>query len=398
MRTVKRNPFLSGVCAVLGGMMMWAGAAAADVTSDKAAGIVIFPKLVADTDNGIDTEIQLSNTSGEQINVVCFYVNANSHCTNDPETVCRTNEDCDLPSLPNGTCAPGWVENDFRFTLTAWQPIFWRISQGMQFFPLDGFERVGIDGQFNEDSSIPPVAEDPFIGELKCIQVGPEGEPTDRNALKGEATIVQAAEEGIDARGYNAVGIQAREGANDGDNTLIIGEEYNGCPAVLIMNHFFDDAIEPINENYVRTDLTLVPCSQDFLLQAPFTMTVQFLVFNEFEQRFSTSIPLNCFAETPLSDIDTRPRSLSDFIASSTGDTRSIFNVNVQGTLSGQTRIRGTARGGGEGTEEVGYGLLGVAEEFHRSDATQLDSIVGSAAYNIHQSGVREEPDRIRIP
>ena len=27
MRTVKRNPFLSGVCAVLGGVFLWAGAA-----------------------------------------------------------------------------------------------------------------------------------------------------------------------------------------------------------------------------------------------------------------------------------------------------------------------------------------------------------------------------------
>ena len=32
MRTVKRNPFLSGVCAILGGVFLWAGAAAADVT------------------------------------------------------------------------------------------------------------------------------------------------------------------------------------------------------------------------------------------------------------------------------------------------------------------------------------------------------------------------------
>jgi hypothetical protein len=268
----------------------------------------------------------------------------------------------------------------------------------MQFFPLDGFERVGVDGQFNEDSSIVPAPEDPFLGELKCIQVGPDGAPVDRNDLKGEATIVRATEMALDAWGYNAVGIQAEEGANDGDKTLVLGEEYNGCPAVLILNHFFDDAIEPINDNYVRTDLTLVPCSQNLELQAPFDITVQFLVFNEFEQRFSTSIPINCFVETPLSDIGTQPRSLTDFLASSTGDTRSIFNVNVQGTLTGQTRIRGTTRGGDDDPEGVGYGLIGVAEEFHRSDPMLLNTIVGTAAFNIHQSGVREEPDRIRIP
>ena len=50
MRTVKRNPFLSGVCAILGGLFLWAGAARADVTSDRAAGIIVVPKLVFDSD------------------------------------------------------------------------------------------------------------------------------------------------------------------------------------------------------------------------------------------------------------------------------------------------------------------------------------------------------------
>ena len=57
----------------------------------------------------------------------------------------------------------------------------------------------------------------------------------------------------------------------------------------------------------VRTHLTLVPCSEDFNLQAPITTAVQYLVFNEFEQRFSTSRSVRCFSEIVLSDIDTRP-------------------------------------------------------------------------------------------
>ena len=36
--------------------------------------------------------------------------------------------------------------------------------------------------------------------------------PVDRNDLKGEATIVAASTTGIDARGYNAIGIQAIAG------------------------------------------------------------------------------------------------------------------------------------------------------------------------------------------
>jgi hypothetical protein len=305
----------------------------------------------------------LSNTSDELVSMRCFYVNANSHCVSGPNLgdVCFTNEDC------GGICLEGWQEIDFQMTLTARQPIVWTISEGLPVgtFPLDG-SRVGPGGQFNIDSAIPGVPEVPFYGELKCIQVGEDEAPIDRNDLKGEVTIVQAqAPNGgptLDARGYNAVGIQAIEGANDGDNTLVLGQEYNGCPNILILNHFFDDAIEPISDSFVRTDLTLVPCSQNFVLQdaALFNTTVQFLVFNEFEQRFSTSTSVRCFREIGLSDIDTRPRCRDCGDADdpeATGDLRSIFNVNVQGTLTGQTRIRGVDAG----SEAYGNGLLAVA-------------------------------------
>src|SRR6185503_6095932 len=170
----------------------WAGTAAADVTSDEAAGVVVFPKVVVNDDEGIDTFLQLSNTSGEQVYVQCFYVNANSHCTNDPELVCSTNDDCALDmvtgtgggaTVPGGFCLPGWLEVDFQFQLTPHQPIAWIASEGEPFFPLDGIEKVGEGGHFNANSAIPPVAEDPFMGELKCIQVGPDGTPVDRNDL-----------------------------------------------------------------------------------------------------------------------------------------------------------------------------------------------------------------------
>lgn len=406
MRTVKRNPFLSGTCAILGGAFLMGGVASvgparADVTSDRAAAILVFPKLVFDSSTGTDTVIQLSNTSDTPVHVLCFYVNANSHCSNDPEQVCNTNADCGL-----GICVPGWNETDFRFTLTARQPIQWRISSGLggncvagvgDCFPLDGVIQIGPGGQFNEDSRIPVVPEDPFFGELKCIQVAEDEAPTDENSLKGEATIIVAASgdtDAPDARGYNAIGIQAIAGQNDGDNTLELGSEYNGCPNILILDHFFDDAIEPIDGASVRTDLTLTPCSQNFELQSTFDTTVQFLVYNEFEQRFSASTRVRCLREIPLSDIDTAQRSLTDNLATSTGDTRSIFNVNVQGTLTGQTRIRGVD----DGSPEHGNGLLAIAEEFHRTSPTLLNTVRASAAFNVHQVGVRATPDIITIP
>lgn len=396
MRMVKRNPFLSGLCAILGGVFLLGGTAVADVTSDQAAGIVVYPKLVLDTSAGVDTVIQLSNTSDEPVNVRCFYVNANAHCSNAPSEICRTNEDCG----DSATCVDGWQEIDFRMTLTSRQPLVWTLGDGLPVgaFPLDGFVRIGPDGQSNSDSAIPAAPEDPMIGELKCVQVGEDEAPIDRNDLKGEATIVtarDAADLPLDARAYNAVGIQAREGANDGDNTLVVGAEgeYNGCPNILILDHFFDDATMP-NDAVVRTDLTLVPCSEDFEMQECFPTTVQFLVYNEFEQRFSTSMTVECFEEIGLSDIDTRDRAMGDSDAASTGDLRSIFNVNVQGTLAGQTRIRGVD----DGAEAYGNGLIGVMEEFHRSDPANLDTVLSTAAANIHEVGERSAPDMIQLP
>jgi hypothetical protein len=410
MRTVKWNPVVSGL-ALLGGVSLWAATVTAHVTVDNAAGLIVWPKLVFNSDLGIDTEIQLSNTSPDQINVRCFYVNANSHCVNAPQRVCNVNEDCG----PGGRCLEGWVETDFSFILTGNQPIQWLLSEGLPFFPLDGFVRIGPGNQANGPlSSIPPAPEDPFQGELKCVQVGEDESPIDRNDLKGEATIVQAVEGFLDARGYNAVGIQAIPEANDGDNTLCIGgepsdicpngPEYNGCPNILIMDHFFDDAFVfgenggfGANTAYVRSHLTVVPCSQDFVLQdaALFNTVIQFLVFNEFEQRFSTSRAVRCFKEFELSALDTgRDRSLFDFDPRSNNNLRSIFNVNVQGTLTGHTRMRPVD----DGHPLHGNGLLGIVEEFHRTERNSLDSVRASAAFQLHHVGTRVDNDVIRIP
>lgn len=396
MRTVKRNPLLAGVCAVLGGTLLWTGTSVADVTSDRAAGLLVFPKLIYDSvgrfnENNIpsDTEIQISNVSDQQVNVLCFYVNANSHCSNQPDTVCSINADCP----PGGVCNENWIEIDFEFSLTPHQPIAWRISDGLATLPLDGAAPP------NNTGFIPPVNEDPFFGELKCIEVDENRAPVDRNDLKGEVTIVSASIERIDARAYNAVGIEAI--ANNGDNTLVLGgeeePEYNGCPSVLILNHFFDDAVEPIDGQYVKTHLTLVPCSQNFQFQDDtlFDITVQFLVFNEFEQRFSASRKLNCFEEFELCALGTGlDRSFSDENAASNSCQRSVFSAYVSGTLTGQTRIRGV-----ENDEtEHGHGILGVAEEFYRTSPTALNTVVATDAFNLHWAGIRPKADIIQLP
>jgi hypothetical protein len=141
----------------------------------------------------------------------------------------------------------------------------------------------------------------------------------------------------------------------------------------------------------------VVPCSQDFVLQdvALFDTVIQFLVFNEFEQRFSTSRSVNCFEEWELSSIDTREdRGLNDDDPASNNNYRSIFNVNVQGTLTGHTRMRPVD----DGSETHGNGLIGVVEEFHRQNVDDLTPIRASAAFQLHHTGVRADKDIVRIP
>jgi hypothetical protein len=416
-----RNLALAAACLVAPVM------AHAEVGSDKSAAIVVFPKVVIETNvTGnivVNTIIQLSNTAPHQIAARCFLVNANSHCSNagaqgggfTAPLVCEENSDCNggetIGAVTGGRCIAGWSETDFRFQLTARQPIVWVLSDGLASFPLNGLTRVGpvdndpllppeLQGQpaINADSRILPAPEIPFRGELKCVQVdlaneqptqGTDSENNFGGDLKGEATIVRT---NGDARTYNAIGIQALQDANDGDDVLVLGQEYSGCPNVLILDHFFDDVIDPVTDSQsIRTVLTLVPCSENFLIQdgGSVSTVAQMLVFNEFEQRFSLSKSIRCYDSTFLSDLASGPGRGDD--------SRSIFNAAVAGTLTGQTRIRGVDGG----SETRGDGLLGVAEEFHEPRMTLLTgggairspAAARSAAFNLHFTGERSRPD-----
>jgi hypothetical protein len=392
-----------------------AGIVRADVASDEAAAILVFPKLRVDTkavagQGKVDTLIRVSNTSTRAISMRCFYADATPQCSNG-------SGNCLAPGACSGLCVPQWQETDFVVNITARQPVAWLVSQGAAgceespvpgtpCFPLtSNGGRIGPNGQSNNGSRIPPAPEDPFIGELKCVAVDQNDVPVERNDLKGEVEIVRVnVPQGIgtDVESYNAIGIPAIPGTNNGDNTLILGgnvcaggvhaksicsgasdcpggtclsaAEYSGCPNILILDHFFDGAEDPVSGQPVTTDLTLVPCSEDFLNQAPLTTPVQFLVYNEFEQRFSTSRLVTCFQEFAISAIDTHTSS------------KSIFSAAVNGTLTGQTRIRGVA----DQDTNHGHTLLGVAEEFRGGRS--------SAAFNLHFTGSRPQSDFVYLP
>jgi hypothetical protein len=386
--------------------------ASATSTSDKPAAILIWPKIVVDTapigDGKLptDTVIEIANTdSSEQKQAHCFYINANGHCnavSDQPGRPCQTNDDC--PST--GTCVPGWNEIDFDIMITPDQPLAWRASQGMKHndFPLTARGMCAnsnrecdprssiqicdcVEVASNAGSGIPPSPEDPFVGSLKCIQFDPHQNPpapdqsSSANKLIGSGLIEACSDasctNGVDVERYNAVGLRFKNLATDHPGEIHLDNDaagqYEACPATLILNHIFDGAVDPLGAttNTVSTDLTLVPCGDDFVGQEPGSAVAQFLVFNEFESRISTSRKVDCFFERPLSLIDTNAPS------------RSIFSYAVQGTLVGQTRIRGV------GNAPTGHGLLGVAR-----------SNIGNAgvANNLWQVGNNAGVDIITIP
>ena len=211
---------------------------------------------------------------------------------------------------------------------------------------------------------VPPVSGFPFQGELRCIEVDQSGAPISGNHLKGEATIVRS--DG-DSSKYNAVGLLGEPFTNNGDNVLCLGggvtdecpsgAEYQGCGQRVLLEHFAEGADNPI----------FGPTSADYERQEPTRITVQVLAFNEFENRFSTSFPVDCWRSFFL------------------GDIANIFEVAVSQTRFMLTTMRSN--------EAALSGFVGVVDEHH-----WLGDQVTRAAFNLHEQGTREKTDLIYIP
>jgi len=332
MRTVKWNAFLSGLCGFAVVLGVLAASAHADVVTEKGASILIFPKVIANGEQ--DTIIQITNITNNMVHARCFYVDS------------QLPPGCEIEDARVG-CIPSWSETDFSIWLTKQQPTHWLVSAGRPVDPTDDFAYVvkpamrPYDGAGIDPGAVPPVPEG-FTGELKCIQVMADGTPIGANSLKGEATIedITGLNPG-DVSKYNAIGIQGTEAAaaTCGDPTQdcilqlnnprgTTDGEYNACPQTLVLNHFADVGEEPVTGDDVRTQLTLVPCSENFETQTPSHVVVQFLVYNEFESRFSTSTTVTCWKNTFLTDID-----------SPNNPDQSVFSATVLGSTVAQTRM-----------------------------------------------------------
>jgi hypothetical protein len=280
------------------------------------------------------------------------------------------------------------------------------------------FAGLGID-----PGAVPPLPPD-FVGELKCVEVDAAGTPIGGNHLKGEATIRDIPQRiGIDISKYNAIGIAGTDLAGATGNDLHLDNpsngapqgQYDACPAETILNHFAEGAEDPVivaggagrrcaenpgtlctddgdcgdtpcvvggvcsdnedpcTENSdctegatcllagIGTELTVVPCSQDFENQQPAEVTIQFLVYNEFEARFSTSTSVICWKNIRLQDI---------------GNTN-VFDVAVLGSDVAQTFLTPADQADG--------GFVAVAESFRRNALGEQ----ARAAMNVHTRGDR---------
>jgi len=364
-----------------------APAAPADVTTERSSSILVFPKVLFDstgtlTGTPLDTFIQISNTSNSMVFAHCFYVNA---------------APLD-PSRPAGpTNLPRWQEVDFEIFLTKQQPTHWIVSGGRRDDPSDNKGcSVDCSSAGFDPGRVPPVGDDPFVGELKCVEVDSSGAPINGNHLKGEATIVTT-DAHVEVSKYNALGILGLNtdlNSNNSDNILCLGggasercpmgAEYNGCPQTVIVNHFAENASDPVIDHLatdpqqvssVSTELTLVPCTQDFENQAPSSVVVQFLVTNEFELPFSTSTTVTCWGNFRLSEI---------------GSVGRVLEIGTLGTRFAQARLTAA------GDEQPGF--IGVAEEFHTKTTMASGSLTSRAAVNLHGEGVRPRNDVITLP
>jgi hypothetical protein len=379
MRRQRRRVGLLGLAVASLGLC---SVASADVTTERSSSILVFPKVIANGSR--DTIIQISNTSNSLVRAHCFYVNA-----------ALTN-----PSLPQGPLNPPlWQEIDFDIVLTKQQPTYWVVSEGRAVDPSDHPCGPGDPDCPNagfDPGRVPPVVPD-FVGELKCIEVDDSGAPLAGNHFKGEAMLVREGDG--DLSGYNAIGVLGQE--NNGDTQLVLGGgqcagsgaicgsdddcgdsgpcvfEYNACPQTWILNHLAEGAPNLVfgPESAVNTQLTVVPCTQNYETQIPTTVTLQFITINEFESQFSVSTSVTCWGNFNMDELGSTALTFAGQIV-----------PDPQGTMYLQSRIRSAA-----GTP---FGVMMVAEEEH----FVLGGGSSFAAANLHIEGERPNPDIITIP
>lgn len=244
-----------------------AGAAAGPPVQRLPAALLMYP--LVESGGGRDTRIQLTNLSGFPIQLDCFYVYAEG-------TTC--------------------TEVGFVLSLTPFQPFAWLASEGTS-------------------NVINGTAAPPFFGtgELKCAVVPPEPDVRLYNAIEGRATVFGSDGSTVS---YTAYAFQRfADGEYDGVLRLD-GQQYAQCPDRLQFLVLTDTPAS-------RSELILLPCSQDLLLQSFSTVTAQLLITNEYGQTLSSSYAVGCYSRRFLGEI-------ADFLNRATAGTDTA-RISVRG-------------------------------------------------------------------
>lgn len=353
-------------------IVLAATAAWAHTSPDQPAAIVVYPYVTVDPAAGTDTQIQLTNTTDQLAGVRCFYERIELECVGGEE-----GESCKPGEFTcTGACVIEPRRTEFSFRITAHQPLAWSASEGLNAFPLDGTGQTGPGGQTNGSGGIPALGPGPITVSLRCAAVDAESMlPVADDALVGLATL--RTRQGFptpatDAAQYRAIGIRSLDAELNSTIALRLGGpqgDYEPCSNVEMLEHYFSGAPLSVGDQTALVDTTLVLASCSSAPKATFNSVAQFLVYNEFDQRFSTSRSVAGYLVTPLATIDTPQPE------------RSIFSVNVQGTLAGRTQIA-----------SIGNGLHAMAIETHSRRGIDL---VHSDGLELHGVGNRADGDVI---
>ncbi len=311
------------------------GNAAAQPNSDRGASVLLFPAVASDA--ATDTVLQLASLAPGRIYVRCSYIDGAS-----------------------------WQAASFDLELASpMQPIHWIAARGRS---------AG-----GEDPNDIPAAAADFRGAMLCVQVDGTGAPLGGNRLVGQATRLDL--DSGDAAGYAAIGLIGSD-TNDGDPMLCIGgepsdacpigREYDPCPAEWILSHPAEGAADPQlgAASSLKTRLSLMPCSHNLRDDEPATIEVALAVTNEFEERFSGSISLTCWADLGLGDI-----------------AGGLFERARLGSDAVQTRLA-------PADESGGFALVGLTER----RAGAAGPILSRAAGNAHHQGAALAADLIVLP
>lgn len=331
------------LCGLMAGCAaMLPGRVAAQATAQRPASIVIFPKVIADGTR--DTVIQLTNATNNFRSALCLYLDGSLTFPNLPQS----------PSNP-----PRCAQTNFDLSLLPQQPTSWVASKGRA---VDAADPAGTD-----PGLIPPVMSG-FEGALFCVELDSSGAPVSGNSLIGTATLQNTASG--DVAQYSAIGLRGLA-TNDGDATLCLGDsvtptcplgaEYDGCPEEWSLDHLAEGAQDSVAGagSAVHTELTVVPCAQDFNLANPTSVSLSVQVRNEFEQPFSASTTVDCWMNDELGQIGSGGPN-PPFAFSTLGTTYALTSFLLN---PGQS------------------GVAMVAQEFHVDAVNALST---SAATNVH--------------